>query len=233
MKDRPKPYHKNVSGDFYVEDGCCITCMVPEVHAPDLMSFDEDNAHCFVSKQPTNENEIYQAIKAIWAAEVGCIRYGGRDSEILRRLAEVGVPERCDEQETIQQIKPLLRNYVSFECSEIKSVWELAQQAKDYILNQNTEYTHYKVSKIRTDKSGITFSFSWFENNYHSVWFNRIESINVWYIFHSPEYEELGSRAISLHFDEWLRSDKKFTQIGWFTGKTWNKSLAEWQSTPF
>lgn len=233
MKDKPKPYYKNVSGDFYVEDGCCITCMVPEFYAPDLMSFDESNAHCFVAKQPTNENEIYQAIKATWAAEVGCIRYGGLDTEILRRLAEAGMSERCDEKEFIKKIKPILRNYVAFECSEIKSARELAQQAKDYILSQNNEYIQHKVSKIKPDKSGVTFSFSWYENKFYPLWFNKIDSINTWYIFHSPEYEEIGSRAISLQIDEWLRSDKKFTDIKWFTSRTWNRSLTEWQSNPF
>ncbi len=232
MSNKPKPYYKNVAGDFYVEDGCCITCMVPEFHAPDLMSFDESNAHCFVSKQPTNDDEIYQAIKATWAAEVGCIRYGGRDTKILRRLAEAGVSESCDEQNIVQRIAPLLRNYVTFEQSKIQSVRQLAQHAQTYILSQNADYNRFKVSKIKTDKSGDTFSFSWYQDKFYPIWFNRIESKNTWYIFHSPEYEDIASRGISLQLDEWLRNDKKFTNIRWFTNKAWNKFLNEWQATP-
>jgi hypothetical protein len=233
MKDKPKPYYKNVSGDFYVEDGCCITCMVPEFYAPDLMSFDESNSHCFVAKQPSNADEIYQAIKATWAAEVECIRYGGSDTEILRRLAEAGLSERCDEQKIIQKIKPLLRNHVVFECAEIKSVNELAQQIKDYILALSNEYIKWKVSRIKTDNLGVTFSFSWYEDKFYSLWFNKIESINTWYIFHSLEYEEIGSRAISLLIDDWIRSNKNSTNVKWLANKNWNKSLTEWQATPF
>jgi hypothetical protein len=229
MKDKPKPYYKNVAGDFYVEDGCCITCGVPEVYAPDLMGFDESNTHCFVAKQPSNEDEIYQAIKATWAAEVECIRYGGSDTEILRRLAEAGLSDSCDEQQKIQKIKPLLRNHVTFECAEIKSVKELARQLKNYILAQNNEYIQHKVSNIKTDNLGFTFSFSWYEDKFYPIWFNKIEPTNTWYIFHSLEYEEIGSRAISLQIDDWIRSNKNITNIKWLT----NKAFREWQSTPF
>ncbi|HEY0051751.1 MAG TPA: hypothetical protein VGB68_20810, partial [Pyrinomonadaceae bacterium] len=69
MPDKHKPYPRNIEGDFYVADGCCMTCMVTEVCAPDLMGFDETENHCFVAKQPANENEVYQAIKATWSAE--------------------------------------------------------------------------------------------------------------------------------------------------------------------
>ena len=33
-------YTKNVAGDFYVEDGCCITCGVPTGIAPDIFEYD-------------------------------------------------------------------------------------------------------------------------------------------------------------------------------------------------
>src|SRR5215203_5773247 len=107
MSDKPKPYPKNIEGDFYVEDGCCTACMVPEEYAPDLMGFDESNFHCFIAKQPTNENEVYQAIKMAWASELECIRYSGKNPQILRRLAEAGVPDCCDHKYLIQEIKPL------------------------------------------------------------------------------------------------------------------------------
>ena len=70
MSNKHKPYPKNVEGDFYVEDGCCTGCMVPEYYASNLMNYDETDFHCFVAKQPTNENETYQLIKAVWASEV-------------------------------------------------------------------------------------------------------------------------------------------------------------------
>ncbi len=232
MSDKPKPYPKNIEGDFYVEDGCCMTCMVTEVHAPNLMGFDETENHCFVAKQPINESEVYQAIKATWAAETDCLRYSGQNLSILRRLAEAGASDSCDHKTLIQGIKPLLRNHVTFECTQIQSELETANQFKEYVLKQNTEYLRYKVSKITSGNLGVTFSFSWYEDNYYPVWFKRIELKDTWHIFHSLEYEELGSRSISLMIDEWLRSNKNFTAIKWLSNRAWNQSLAEWQETP-
>lgn len=230
MPDNHKPYPKNVVGDFYVEDGCCITCLVPEFYAPSLMGFDENESHCFVAKQPTNQNEVYQIIKATWAAEVQCIRYAGQNPQIISRLAEAGVADVCDQKQLIQNINLLLRNHATFEYPEIQSELEVAHQFREYILRQTTEYLHYKASKITSDKLGVTFAFSWYENNYYSVWFNRIRS-NKWHVFHSFDYEKIGSTSISLTIDEWLRNNIKIADIKWFTNTAWNKSI-EWQETP-
>jgi hypothetical protein len=75
MSDKNKPHPRNAPGDFYVEDGCCTTCDVPFYYAPDLFKYDNTETHCFVSKQPANEAENYQIIKALWASELECIRY--------------------------------------------------------------------------------------------------------------------------------------------------------------
>jgi hypothetical protein len=231
MSDKPKPYPKNVEGDFYVEDGCCITCLVPEFYAPSLMAFDETDSHCFVAKQPTNEDELYQAIKATWAAEIQCIRYGGQNPQILRRLIEAELVDCCDQKHLIGKIEPLLRNHTTFENPEIQSELEIASQFREYILMQSTEYLHYKASKIVTDKLGITFAFSWYEETYYSVWFNRIQSTNSWHIFHSPNNKKIGSRGISVTIDEWLRSTKTVVNIKWYTDTGWNKSFG-WLETP-
>jgi hypothetical protein len=233
MSHKHKPYSKNVEGDFYVEDGCCMTCMVTEIHAPNLMGFDEIENHCFVAKQPTDESEVFQAIKATWAAEVDCLRYRGQNPNILRRLAEAGASDSCDHKTLIQGIKPLLRSHVTFECAQIQSELETANQFKEYILNQNTEYLRYRVSKITSDNSGVTFSFSWYENDYYSVRFKKTELKDTWHIFHSLDYEKIGSRSVSLMIDEWLRNNKKANNIKWYSNTAWNKTLREGQETPF
>jgi hypothetical protein len=232
MADKPVPYPKNVAGDFYVEDGCCTGCMVYEHHAPDLIDFDETDLHCFVAKQPTDENELYQAIKITWASEVECIRYRGQNPHVLKRLAEAGVADCCDQKHLIQEIKPLLRNHVTFECPQLQSQLEVADQFKKYILGQNNEYVRYKVSKISLHKSSATFSFSWYEDNYYSVWFNRTEPENTWHIFHSLDCEKMGSRGVSLQIDEWLRGSEDVRNIKWYSNKAWNNFLIEWLETP-
>jgi hypothetical protein len=243
MSDKPKPHPKNVAGDFYVEDGCCTACLVPEVYAPNLMGYDESDAHCFVAKQPTNEDEVYEALKMTWGAELECIRYKGEDPHILKRLAEVGAADSCDHKHLIQGIKPLFRNHITFHYPQIKSELELADQFKDHILSQNSKYLRYQVTGTKTDKSGVTFSFSWDGDNYYSIWFNQTKldvwdifnrtGLDAWHIFHSPDYEQIGSKSISLTIDEWLRSKNEISDIKWHTNKAWDKALVEWQKTPF
>ncbi len=89
------PYTPNPTAgaaDFYVENGCCLTCGVPQSVAPDLVGWSDENAHCYWKKQPRTSEELDQALKVLDQQELGCHRYAGSDSEILARVA----PEHCD-----------------------------------------------------------------------------------------------------------------------------------------
>lgn len=74
MGDRT-PHRLNVLGPFYVEDGCCTACAMPEHEAPELFAWD-DAHHCYVKKQPTTPEELGHMLSAIACADLGCIRYG-------------------------------------------------------------------------------------------------------------------------------------------------------------
>jgi hypothetical protein len=93
-----RPHPANVPGDYYVEDGCCITCEVPLAWAPDLFAwcFDSQGSpHCYVKKQPETSDEEGRMFEAIRHAEAGCIRYCGRDRAIQQRLVEAGEGPIC------------------------------------------------------------------------------------------------------------------------------------------
>ena len=167
------------------------------------MAVDEPNHHCFVSKQPSNQNELYQAVKVIWGAELRCIRYGGTNPQILKRLAEAGVSDTCDNKQLVQKIEPLLRNHVTFECPRFESALEIADQFKEHILlKENNEYIRHKFKNTTEDNLGISFAYSWYEETYYRIWFNKIEATDAWHVFHSIDYEKLGSRSVSLQIDE-------------------------------
>ena len=88
----------NVPGDYYVEDGCCMTCEVPLAWAPDLFAWRFDShgsPHCYVKKQPETSDEEDRMFEAIRHAEAGCIRYCGRDRAIQERLVEAGEGPIC------------------------------------------------------------------------------------------------------------------------------------------
>jgi hypothetical protein len=84
---------KSASGDFYVQDTCCISCGVPQAIAPDLVGWTNENlTQCFWLKQPQTADELDRAIKIIHSQELGCHRYSGKDPAILQRLPA----EDCD-----------------------------------------------------------------------------------------------------------------------------------------
>lgn len=81
-------------GDFYVEPGCCLLCGLPEDIAPEI--FETGATHCFVKRQPSSPDEVDRTIRAMWASEVDCVRYGGRDTRLLDRLTRAGMTEQAD-----------------------------------------------------------------------------------------------------------------------------------------
>ena len=92
IKNNKDKYPKNADGPFYVENGMCICCGVPEDVAPDLMSHEitpENGYHCYFKKQPSTEQEVQQAIDAVSSSCCGAVNYGGNDPEILKCLAGI------------------------------------------------------------------------------------------------------------------------------------------------
>jgi hypothetical protein len=81
------PRHpKSAPGDFYVENGQCLSCGVPHVVAPTLIGWvDEEKSHCYWKKQPETPQELEQAIGVLDAQELDCHRYAGSDPRILDR----------------------------------------------------------------------------------------------------------------------------------------------------
>lgn len=229
MNEQRKPYPKNVAGDFYVEDGCCTACDVPNHYAPGLFEYD-DESHCFVARQPETNREIYQMIKAVCGSEVECIRYKGDDREILRRLAEAGQSDLCDQPKLVRGIKPLRRNHVAFELGGVESETQLALRFREHILHKSTEYTRYKATAVKKDDSGAAFKFCWYENNYHRVGFGRTNAKDVWHAFHSPVSH--AAHSIILTVDEWLRGNREVANIRWYTETAWRRQTDDWQNTP-
>lgn len=100
MAAPPKPHALNVVGDFYVEDGCCTICGVPEVEAPELFGpeppWGQGTDHCYVRKQPSNADELTKMLRTIECAELACIRYRGRDEAIVNQLRDRDLLDQVD-----------------------------------------------------------------------------------------------------------------------------------------
>lgn len=83
-----KPHPANVPGQFYVEEGCCIACGVPEEIAPDLFGWVEGENHCFVKRQPSGAAELSQMLDAMCSSEVDCIRARFADRDLFKLLEQ-------------------------------------------------------------------------------------------------------------------------------------------------
>ena len=89
------PFPENVPGDFYVENGCCLSCGMPTTEAPELFAYAPDG-HCYVKRQPSSAGEMRQMIGALTVQDLDCIRYKGKNRVVQIRLIGVGAGDQCD-----------------------------------------------------------------------------------------------------------------------------------------
>lgn len=107
----PLRFPLNVSGPFYTTGqlsghhvdpntpkrwrGNCLWCGAPEAEAPTLFApFDETYTETYFIRQPDTPEEIDQAVSAAKVCCTYAVRYGGQDTEIIRKLDNS--PEYCD-----------------------------------------------------------------------------------------------------------------------------------------
>jgi hypothetical protein len=90
------PHSKNIDGDFFVEDGCCMRCLVPVEHVPDMLKYDDSVSHCYVYKQPGTLDEETRMIQAVGMSEVFCIHYCGSSQSVLDQLKANRRFEQCN-----------------------------------------------------------------------------------------------------------------------------------------
>lgn len=92
----PTPHPLNVDGPFYVENNCCTLCSVPYVVAPDMFRVNGEEDHCYVYKQPENDEQLDRMFRVIEAVELQCVRCRTNDISLLEKLRQAGHSEQCD-----------------------------------------------------------------------------------------------------------------------------------------
>lgn len=76
MADKSAKWDQNVPGKFYVDDQC-IACDACVCEAPRFFEMNDDDGHAYVKIQPSNEEEIKNAIEALEACPVEAIGQDG------------------------------------------------------------------------------------------------------------------------------------------------------------
>lgn len=223
MSKSTRPHPKNVSGDFYVEDGCCTACGIPEAEAPDHFTFDDAN-HCYVKKQPCTEAETDRMLEAMYVAELSCIRYRGRDPAIFARLGAMGEPDLCDFPPA-GGIPVVLRNHVAFASIDGRPA-TLEQAVADFRSYWMQERTRNFWGPRHGLFSRMTwFEFSWYESRYHRVYVSHADPDRSRVVmFHSPK-ATVASHGISSTLNAWLAQSGRFGEQQWYSAQEWAQQI--------
>ncbi len=88
------PHPMNVEGSFYVGDGCCTLCMLPQILAPDMFRNTPDDDHCYVYQQPENEEQLKRMLECVNGAEFACIWRKSSDPQLRLRLIREGLGDQ-------------------------------------------------------------------------------------------------------------------------------------------
>ena len=197
-----------------------MACGAPELYAPRLMSHDS-HGQCFFARQPANPEETTEAIEGTWASCCGALRYGGTDSEILVRMAELGLAEQCDFR-LKDEPKRRARNCVSFEFEGGTKTAACGKEITRYIADSLGESGggDSKVKSLRLSASGGSFVYEWghvLSEPCCALFTIEFQSnTRRWAIQISREDgHQTTAFAISIH--KALVKDIRFRSIQWFT----------------
>ena len=192
-----KRYPANAPGPFYVEDGCCTMCGVPD-SAPEV--FGNDRTHCYVQRQPVTEEEVERTLRVIRTQEFDCVRYGGEDDRIRGRLAEAGEADKCDVP-VPEGVRPVRRAVVVFGADAAPE--ELLARFESWLGG-----VRYRYVPIEHASGRARFAVSWFEDHFHEVVVRRVSGRYV--LRHS------GPVALSELIDDWLRASAA-AEVAWYS----------------
>jgi hypothetical protein len=232
MSDTIRPHPKNAPGDFYVEDGCCLYCGVPEVTAPEMFAWDGD--HCFVARQPATPRDFENMLEAMRMADLECVRYRGQAPDIVRSVVEYGQGYLLDVAPPTH-LREIVRTYVTFdltsEFSGQPTVRGVAEKLEAYLREtSDNPRVNYKFVGVRVALGVASLAYGWAEE-LHPIEVLRSQRVDGSFLIRHSPVVLLGTRAVSRILDAWLRSGC-FQNFRWYSEDEWN-SGATGRNTPF
>lgn len=217
------PHPANVPGDFYVEEGCCITCGVPMQEAPEIFGWagEPDSTHCVVVHQPKTAQSVDRTLNAMLSSEVDCIRYRGADREIARRIVEMGGRNQCDRPPPADAT-PLTRSHATFNLLDVGSLGvasDLALHFLQHTFRGSDRYKGHVARRLFSNGKRAGVRVSWFKDVYHAVTFEKLAD-GRWHIVVKPSHRD-ACRGLSRLVEKWLGADERFQNVTWFSEKQW------------
>jgi hypothetical protein len=198
----PIAHSKNAAGPFYVEDGCCTKCGVPDAIAPDLFEYDR-TPQCYVRRQPESADELERMLTVVWSQELGCIRYRGSDERILQRLADAGAMEACDF--PAKGIEPVFRNIVRFAVHDDRPV-----SLRDFAADLQRRQPHARIRTRGWRRSSL--SIAWYEDHFHKLTLERADGSRTRRVIRQE-----GPLGLSIWLHQWLSETLRAEDVRWFS----------------
>lgn len=165
-----KPHPRNIPGDFFVEDTCCITCGVWELLNTDMIGWDSgpDGSHCFVRRQPVTQREDDVMVEAVVMAEADCFHYQGEDIGILQKLVTLKDASVC-ESPLAQTLLPIVRRNarLTLPASDPMTAEGLAASLSDFLSSKNKGDVDHRYEVLRRSPAEVVFR--WHDGDYHRV----------------------------------------------------------------
>lgn len=216
MRSSVRPLDDSSHAGFYVQPGCCTACMAPHEEAPALMGMDAATGECFFARQPADDREVYLAMKAISVAELDCLRYGGTDERILRRMARLDGRALCDHAPPADaDTSP--RTHVSFAAPGLASAWEVAA-ALAAVIGRNPRV---RQTPPAADGGEVRLEFAWPGGALHPVWISAdARAAGRWVVRHHAQ--GLAQVGVAISLDDWLRDDPRLGDLRWYTAAEWD-----------
>ncbi|HET9638947.1 MAG TPA: ferredoxin [Allosphingosinicella sp.] len=215
-----KPHPSNAPGPFYVEDGCCIRCGVPHDIAPELFDWAEDESHCFVRRQPVDSEETDSMVRALWSAEVSCIRYCGTDPALLRRLAELGSAGECDVDPGRTRLRFRDRAVFRSRLGEADSAVDLADRFEASLRVEERPYPYKFRPRRRWRPAKVIFSWDagllGRRGHFHSVTFAKAGGESGLFEARFGLWTS-AIHGLALIVDDWLKGPEAAQDVRWFS----------------
>jgi hypothetical protein len=236
MAPTKSAFRLNAPGDFYVADGECITCGAPEHAAPALMGFHQDpkpgsnrDSHCYFARQPESQDETYRAIRAMWVACCGALRYGGRDAQIIHRLVDLGLGAQVDAP-TDRRARRVIRDHVTFAGAVTPGV-VLAAVGRHLVAG----YSNSSVTPVVENQgSAASLLYSWYSKapGMELVVGSSAEGPGRWLLTVGTGDGRPATTSVAMQVDDALRADDTLSEIRWFTQEDWRARRGNWSPLP-
>ena len=191
---------------------------MPDVTAPEL--FGEADYTCFVKRQPETTDEVDRMVRAMITSEVGCIRYGGVDAAVIRRLAQSGERALADVAPPAG-ITPVKRDHVGLRSHALLTAQSLAESFVSHLGSQPApERFRTRVVQSSTDRCEL--AVAWFDDHFHPLTFERSSVPGFQWLIVGLEsfvYDWLSDgalgEAVFFHSHDWYSSRSDGSTVAW------------------